>query len=204
MRETLPKDKPGNKGARSADERMDVRAELDRLEAQLAELKIQYEQYFTGILALPPDKLHNLVKRQMRELLRAPFKNSAMNYRLRTLEGRYHTFHTYWQRVLRQREEGNYSKDVFKASMRERAALEEAKSETKVGAAERKMETLYNTYRNTLEKQTGKTHNIDYETFEQSLLQRADDFKRNNKGERLTFKVVVEDGKVSVRIAAKK
>lgn len=203
MRETLPKDKPGNKG-RAPEQRMDVRAELDRLEAELAELKIQYEQYFTGILALPPDKLHNQVKRQMRELLRAPFKNSAMNYRLRTLEGRYHTFHTYWQRVMRQREEGNYSKDVFKATMRERAALDEAKSQTKVGAAERRLENLYNSYRNTLEKQTGKKHNIDYEAFEKSLLQRAEDFKRSSNAERLSFKIVVEEGKVSVRIAAKK
>ncbi len=203
MGETLPKEKSTNKG-RDKDQRLDIRAELDQLEALLADLKVQYEQYFTGILPLAPDKIHNLVKRKMRELLRAPFKNSAMNYRLRTLEGRYHTYHTYWQRVLRQREEGNYSKDVFKATMRERAAMEEAKAQTKVGRTQRGLESLYNSYRSALEKQTGKKHNIEYEAFEKSLLQRAEDFKRSNSAERISFKVVVEEGKVTVRIGTKK
>lgn len=186
------------------DERIDVRAELDRLEVQLADLKVLYEQYFSGILALPPDPQHREVKRKIRFLMKAPFKNSAMNYRLRTLENRYHTFNTYWQRTLKQKEDGTYSKDVFKAAMRERVAIEEARMQTATGKAQKSMESLFGAYRSALEQQTGKKQKIDYESFEKSLLQRAKDFKEKSGASKLSFKVVVKNGKVTVQIKGKK
>jgi Arc/MetJ family transcription regulator len=190
--------------AERAFEKMDLRAELDALERRLFELKIQYEQYFSGILPLAPDQIHQEVKRMMRKLLKAPFKNSAMNYRLRSLEGRYHTFNTYWQRVLKQREEGTYVRDVFKANLREKIAYEEERSQTAVGAAERGMQGLFNSYKNALEQSSGKKMKIDFETFQKSLIQRAKDFKDKHGAKKLTFKVVVKNGKVTVQAQAKK
>ena len=105
-------------------ERLDVRMELAKLDAMIDELKVVFEQYFLGLTPYAPDKLHNQVKRQIRTLRRAPFKNSQMGYQLRTLEGRYNTLNTYWARVLREREAGTYHRDVFKANLRERLALE--------------------------------------------------------------------------------
>lgn len=202
MAETLPKHRLADKAKQEA--KRDIRAELDRLEVKMNELKLLFEQYFSGILPLPPDKLHNEIKREIRGLLKAPFRNSAMNYRLKSLEGRYHTFNTYWQRVLKQRENGTYSKDVFKAELRERITLAEARAQTAVGAAERRMEGLFNTYRSALEKVSGTKHNIDYDNFEKSLIKRAQDFKEKHGAEKLSFKVVVKEGKVSVQIKAKK
>ena len=190
--------------ASNEDKRKDIRAELDRLELKLAELKVLYEQYFGGIQPLPPDKQHAEVKRQIRHLMKAPFRNSAMNYKLKSLEGRYHAFNTYWQRVLMQREAGTYSKDVFKAELRERIAFEEARSQTAVGVAQKGMEALFNSYRAALEKSSGKKHNIDYNSFEKSLLQRAKDFKEQHGSAKLSFKVVVKNGKVTVQLKAKK
>ncbi|MBX7138018.1 MAG: hypothetical protein K1X83_08550 [Oligoflexia bacterium] len=203
MAETLPKDRAGLK-AKDAEQRRDLRAELDAIEARLAELKMQYEQYFSGVLPLPPDRLHTEVKRTLRNLMKAPFRNSAINYRLRAIDGRYQTFNTYWQRVLKQREEGTYSRDLFKAALREKQSFEEARSQTAVGAAEKGLHTLFNSYRTALEKQTGKKHNLDYESFEKSVLQRAKDYRQKNPEAKLSFKVVVKEGKVSLQVKAKK
>jgi hypothetical protein len=201
-------DQPANKdqknnGSGNGSDRLDLRVELDRLEAMLAELKVLYEQYFLGQTPLAPDKLHNDVKRHIRMMLRAPFKSSAMSYRLKTLEGRYNTFNTYWQRVLKQREEGTYFRDVFRANLREKNALEDARSETAVGKAEKNMQNLFNSYKEALEKQTGAKQNIDYKAFQRSLVQRAKDFKEKSGARKLTFKVVVKDGKVVLQASAK-
>lgn len=184
--------------------KLDLRLELDRLEGSLGELKVLYEQYFAGVLPLAPESQHKEIKRRIRALIRAPFKSSAINYRLRALETRYNTFNTYWQRILKQKEEGTYSKDVFKAAMRERVAFEEARAQTAAGQAQRSMESLFNAYRGALEKETGKKHDIQYEKFEKNLLQRAKDFKQKSGATKLSFKVTVKDGKVSVQIKGKK
>ncbi len=184
-------------------ERRDLRAELDQLEVRLNELKIQFEQYFTGILPLPPDAAHANVKRQIRSLLKAPFRNAALNYRLKALETRYRTFHTYWQRVLKQKEDGTYSKDLFKAELRERIVAQEERAQTAVGKADSSMHHLFDSYRTALEKETGKKHEIDFGAFKKSLLQRAKDFKEKSGAKKLSFKIVVKEGKVSVQIKTK-
>ena len=183
--------------------RVDLRFELDQLEARISDLKVQFEQYFSGILQFPPDKLHTEVKRTIRRLLSAPFKNSEMTFRLRSLENRYSTYNTYFERVLRQREEGSYKRDVFKADIRERHAHEDRHAQTAQGAAERGMQSLYNSYKAALEKQTGMPQNVDFKAFQQSLLARAKDFKAKHAGKKVTFKVVVKEGKVSVQARVK-
>ena len=184
-------------------EKLDLRVELDKLERAVADLKVLYEQYFAGVLPLAPETQHREVKRRIRLLMKAPFKSSAMNYRLRALETRYNTYNTYWQRVLKEKEDGTYSKDVFKAAMRERVAMEEARSQTAAGQAQRGMQSIFNAYRSALERETGKKHELDYQIFEKNLLQRAKDFKEKSGAAKLSFKVVVKNGKVTVQIKSK-
>ncbi len=184
-------------------ERLDLRAELDKLDVMLSELRVLFEQHFSGLLPLAPEKPHAEVKRKIRVLRKAPFKNSALNYRLRTLEVRYGTLHTYWQRVLREREEGTYSKDVFKANLRDRQATDAAYAQTTQGAADKGMKTLFDAYRSALEKQSGTAAKVDFSAFKESLLKRAQDYKKQHGNKKLTFKVVVKDGKVAVRATVK-
>jgi hypothetical protein len=192
-----------NPGTPSPFERLDLRAELERLDSMISELKVLYEQYFSGLMPLAPEKPHAEVKAKIRQIRKAPFKSSALNYRLKALEVRYSTLNTYWQRILKQREEGTYSKDIFKANLRERLAVEEAFSNTAEGAAEKGMRNLFDAYRTALNKQ-GSTHaEIDFGAFRESLLKRARDFKEKHKDKKLTFKVVVKDGKVMVKATAK-
>ncbi len=177
----------------------DLVLELDSLEKLIVSLKVEYEQYFSGAVTLAPEKLHADVRRNIRFLLKAPFKNSAMSYRLKGLERRYHTLNTYWQRVLKQREEGTYHKDVFRANLRERVRQEDENSKTQKGAAERGMHALFDSYKGALEKETGKKQNLDFDSFKKTLLARAKDFKDKHPGKKVSFKVVVRDGKVNLR-----
>ena len=189
---------PTNSSSKSENQN-DLRVELDKLEARLADLKQQYEQYFTGLVPLPPDKLHTLVKQQIKQLLNAPFRSSEINYRLKTLKGRYQTFDGYFQRVLKQREEGTYQRDVFKADLRDRAAKEEQYAQTAAGTADRNMHALFDSYREALQKQSGTVPNLDFKEFKSSLAKRARELKEKHGIKKLTFKIVVKNGKVSVQ-----
>ncbi len=188
----------GNLGSQEA-----VRMKLDRFESELFDLKVLYEQYFSGILPRAPEKEHNEIKRAIRLLRKTPFKSSALQYRLKMLETRYNTFLTYWMRVEREKEEGTYIKDVFKANLRERNQVQEEREKTSLGAAEKHMRSLFDVYKNTLEKQTGKREQIDFEAFQKNLVKRAKEFKEKHGSDKLSFKVVVKDGKVVVKAKAK-
>lgn len=181
----------------------DLSAELSELEGLINDLKAQYEQYFAGILPLAPEKAYSDVKRLIRELMRAPFRSSAQNYRLKALKNRFSSLDTYWQRVLKQREEGTYSKDVFKANLREKNARDEARAVTSQGMAERQLTALFDSYRSAVEKQNGVKTNLDYESFQKMVVSRAKDFKQKNTGKKLAFKVVVKNGKVTIQARVK-
>jgi hypothetical protein len=169
----------------------------------VAELKLRYEQYFTGIVPLPPDTLHNDVKQQLRRLRKAPFRNSAANYRLRTLETRYNTFVSDWHRVLREREDGTYSRDLFKAGLRERAAQEAAFLATSQGVTETGIKNLFDKYRTEVERCTGRKQNFDFDSFQKSIVNRAKELRALHGAAKLSFKVVVKEGKVSIVAKAK-
>lgn len=184
-------------------EKIDVNYEIHVLDEMIKELRIEYEQYFLGLFPYQPTKLHNQLKAQIRKLHKAPFKRQEHVFRIRALESRYNTYNDYWQRILRQKEEGSYSKDVFKAKLRERHRAEDQDALTLKGAAAKQMSVLFDSYKKALEKQTGKAHNLDFAAFQKSLLKRAQAHKEQHGNQKLTFKVVIKDGKVTIKARAK-
>lgn len=182
-----------------AQERVDVRMELDQLEDELTTLKILYEQYFAGVFAIAPEKQEQLFKAHMRRLKKAPFKSSAMNFKLRAIDSRYQTYNNYWQRVLREREEGTYSKDVFKANLREAFAEEDSRAVTKIGKTEKHMRELFNAYRSALEKTKGTVQELDFGKFRESLTKTARDLKEKMGSKKIAFSIVIKEGKVKVK-----
>lgn len=196
---------PKSKGslAERASPKFDNKAELDKLELMLGELKVQFEQYFMGVRALPPDQLHKEVKVLIRKLMKSPFKNSSHKFKLRNLESRYHSFNSYWERVNRQREDGTYTRDIFKAELREKLAFDEAKAATPVGQASKAMTDLFNSYKEALVKQSGREQKLDFERFQKNLLDRAKELKAQHGVKKVSFKIKVKDGKVSVQAIGK-
>ena len=106
-----------------AESRRDVIADILKVEADLNDLRILYEQFFTGAIKFAPEKEHQEMQRAFRRLLRAPLRNAELNFRVRSLKYRFNTFETYWKRVLKEKEEGRYHKDVFKARHRKAHAV---------------------------------------------------------------------------------
>lgn len=181
-------------------QRRDLRLELDNLQSELAELKVKYEQYFSGILPFAPATEHQKIIRAFRYLKKAPFKSSATAFHLRSIESRYQTYNTYWQRVLREKEEGRYKKDIFKAAIREKNRHQEALSKTAAGAAEQGMKDLFAAYKLAVSSASGDLNGLTYDRFRESLVKTAQAFSDKNPARGVKFKIVSHEGKVTIRL----
>jgi hypothetical protein len=188
-----------------AEQKVNVRRELMEFEAMISELKIQYEQFFLGVQPIQPEKLHKDVQQRLRKLFTLPFKSSAMTYQLKTLENRYSTYNSYWQRVLREKEEGTYSKDIFKLELREKHAKEDLAATTSSAKADKHIKDLFLSYKDTLEKVSGRAQNIQFNDFHKIVLEKAKAIRNihGQEGQKLSFKVVVKNGKVSLNALVK-
>lgn len=182
----------------SLSQRQELEADLNRLESRIAELKVLYEQHFVDILPQPPVDMQREVQALIRTLLRAPFKSSALRFRLRTLVQRYATYATYWERVLKQREEGSYRRDVYKAEMREKlSAMKRARTSSKT-KSEAPLRELFATYQDAMQRTGGATDQVTFDAFKKSLLEQARKLKEQGQ-EKIRYQVVVQNGKVVVK-----
>jgi hypothetical protein len=136
----LPPQKPGSgsrlgqKGAPQAGPDPERRAESERhateeladqcqrLEEELEELKAKYEMYFLGVDRLEPVRRREETKRNIARLKSAFTRNTGLRFRIQTLHARYLSYERMWLRAARQKEDGTYGRDLFKA--RRRAAGE--------------------------------------------------------------------------------
>lgn len=79
---------------------------IGEAETRLDRLRALFEQYFQGIERLEPAVLRKDFERRLELLRKQKPRNTALRFRLQTLQQRYNTLTTYWTRVSRQIEEG--------------------------------------------------------------------------------------------------
>ncbi len=104
------------------------------LEESLEELKVKYEMYFLGVERLEPARRRDDLKRDIARLKTAFTRNTGLRFRIQSLHARYLSYERMWIRAARQREEGTYRRDLFKARLRSQERPEPGK-EKRSGAA---------------------------------------------------------------------
>ncbi|MCB0344055.1 MAG: hypothetical protein KDD66_03015 [Bdellovibrionales bacterium] len=180
-----------------------LNVEMDRLEIKIKELSILFEQHFLELLPFAPDKEHKELKAMIRQLMSAPFHNSQTRFRLRQVVQRYQTYNTYWTRVLKQKEDGTYSKDKFKAEVREKANLDDQLKDSKKSLAENGIQQLYNSYEQALKRTGANTGGMDFDDFKKKLVKRAKDLKKKHGSKKIHYKVVVKNGKAVIKASTR-
>ncbi len=91
--------------------------EIEAIEAQLAELRSTYEQYFLGVERVPPSKQAADLKKRIQKLQGAFVKQTATKFRIQALQSKYLTYERLWARTLQEMENGTYRRDLFKAKL---------------------------------------------------------------------------------------
>src|SRR5690606_27251637 len=92
---------------------------------------------------------------------------------LRQVIQRFQTYATYWERILKQREDGVYHKDLFKAEMREKLQRDTDRSNSAQARAEKGLHELFSSYTTALKQSGNGAANIDYDQFKRKMVERA-------------------------------
>jgi len=189
---------------------MAIAEDISFLEQKLIQLKTDYEQYFLGYQKLAPEKLRLEVEKLIRLLTGQRITNTGLNFRLNTAVGKFNSYKTYWDRTLREIEEGRYSRDRFKAKLHEsmRQPLQAAKQPTAAppvnGASseEDRIKRVYDEY--VKARQSTNEALPKFETVADLIKKQAPAIKEKYQASSVDFKVVIEDGKAKLKAVPKK
>jgi hypothetical protein len=107
--------------------------ECTALEAEVEELKVKYEMYFLGVELREPTKWREETRKKVLRIKEKFTRNTGLRFRLQSLHARFLSYERLWLRSAREREEGTYRRDLFKARLHGRG-----KAPAAVGPAARK------------------------------------------------------------------
>jgi hypothetical protein len=111
--------------------------ETYQTEEDLEALKARYEMYFLGIEKREPARERWEMKRRVERLKESFTKNTGLRFRLQTLHARFLSYERLWMRSAREKEEGTYRRDVFKARLRAKDAAKAEKAPAPEGSREK-------------------------------------------------------------------
>ena len=80
--------------------------ELDKLEEDVRKLKNKYDQFFAGILKVPPSFERHQVEMFIHELNKQKMRDGTRRFRFSTIMSRFNQYRELWARKIREREEG--------------------------------------------------------------------------------------------------
>jgi hypothetical protein len=79
---------------------------IERLAAEIRQLRVDFERFFSGALPFPPDELRRRVQTELRQLRNVNAMTAVERFRLGDLEARHNSYDELFSRRLRDREEG--------------------------------------------------------------------------------------------------
>ena len=103
--------------ARSAREKDELEAETGAIEDELEELRARYEQWFLGIERKEPARWREELRKRVLRVKEAFTRNTGLRFRIQSLHARYLSYERLWLRSAKEKEEGTYRRDVFKARL---------------------------------------------------------------------------------------
>lgn len=198
---------------------------LVHAEQALKKLKSAYEKYFVGIERVEPAKERDALKKEVHRLLTDRTINTARKFRIQSLQASLITHESYWDRVVKQIEEGTHRRDVFRLRQRERQLQDQAQTES---SPQEEQGTSQQAKPTTREKQpvqrrtafpdslvklhdaylrarvsTGDNRPLSIDAFATIVKKTMTNIKTQYKCQRVEFKVAVKQGKAVLKAVPK-
>jgi hypothetical protein len=98
----------------------EIDEELDELDHNLKRLRVEYDQYFLGILKRPPEVLQGRVQKLIVKYANAKLRKTHHKFRFNQLNSKFQIHRQQWGRTMRQIENGTYKGHLFRAKLHER------------------------------------------------------------------------------------
>jgi hypothetical protein len=169
-----------------------------KLERDIQRLKTAYEQYFAGVERKTPDKLAAAVASEVRTLTTTVINNTALRFRAQQAISRYQVYLTYWQKNLREMEDGKKPRRrITGHSPAQNAApgvFEISTAKAERGEMEKLFSALTREY-----KRTGSGKAPDMGKMRRALEDQTKAIREKYGSEKVAFRIINENGKVKIK-----
>jgi len=185
---------------------MGIAEDLTKLEQMLANLVLRYEQYFTGLDKREPLTLRDEFEREMRKYIGIPINNTMYKHKLSTLTGRFNTYREHWNRILRQMEEGKYSRNRFISDLRQRQRSGMPAEKIRAVRLDNNndIERIYREYCVARKQCNLPVDTISLDRIQAAIEKQKPVLREKLGSDNLVFRVVVEDGKPKIKAGVRK
>lgn len=193
---------------------MGLKEDMDILDLKINKLKVDYEQYFAKILKREPTALRDEIDRIVLKYSNQHISNTSLKFRYSTLVAKYTSFKQFWNRILRQIEEGTYTRGAFGAKLPEEPvnripqqrteAVSSSPEAHPAPAGNSKFSEVYRQFMEAKRTAGESAADMSYEKFTQAIVQQTEKVKKDLNCSDVEYKVVVKDGKAKITLVPKK
>ena len=186
--------------------------DLNRLERDIRQLKIEFEQYFGGGKKRPPNDIEWRIEQVIKRYGdRAAEMNYGQRFRYGNLTQTYSKYREIFHKRMQKREEGTVQRHFGAAARAIQAERSRSGTASPSPVAvtcsdlEResgKVDELYRAFREALNSSGESVERLSREKFQKFLLQKSDQI-RKQRGEQIEFLVSIENGKARLRARVK-
>ena len=171
----------------------DTKEMLDRIEAEIAAVKRQYDLFFQGIRRSEPSDKRREVEETVRRMGQRKIVNSNDQFRFHGLQSRFYSLSNLWARMVRDLEEGRAKRDPSGGLVREPSAARDPVDSAHV---DRVIGELMEA-RRACGLPVGEEK--DRSDTREALLARAREIAGKSGGRKVEFRISVEEGKPKVK-----
>ena len=184
---------------------MGIAEDLIILESRLKELITSYDQYFIGLDKREPIKQLEELEKLIRRYATTPINNTMYKHRYNNLVARFNTYRQHWNRIVREIEEGRYSRDRFKATLHNNKTVSFKVSASDMEPPDRQKD-LERVYAELVEAR--RTCHLPIDGMSRKQLEETLEKQRPVLTQKLgtsdiQFRVVVENGKPKIKAGVK-
>ena len=190
--------------------------EVEVLEAQVNVLRARYEQFFLGMDKRPPVQEHDQFRRRMLPLRQPTVRNSAIGFRIQSLQEKVAIYERMWARTLQEMENGSYRRDLFKAR-RKRVSSPQVPAVKPLGStaagrpaeqrvdplSESRLRGVYQAYVEAKKQCNEDTTQLSFDHVAASLRKQVPELLVRHRAQDVEYRVFVKDGRAVLRAVPK-
>lgn len=183
---------------------MGVAEDIAKLELDLRELIIKYEQYFFGIEKREPLRLLDTVERAVRRYQNVSIPNTSHRFKYESLVSTLSVHKQKWARTNRLIEEGKFQRDRFRMSLHQAERAEKAdKRNVTAPPQDAQIENVYQQYVSARRACNLPVENVTREKLAEAINRQKPALMEKYRCRDVEFVVVIEGGKPSLKARPK-
>ena len=169
-----------------------IKDALDRIEADLGDLKHQYDLFFQGVRKTEPQEERRILEWMVKRMGQRKLPNTKDQFRFGALQGRFFSYWNLWTRMVRDMEEGRLARDP-------RGNLVRTKGPAAEPVHPDHLEQVLEQLKNARRECGILTEEKDLPALREMLKGRAAELANRSGDRQVEFRVTIEGGKPKVK-----